>query len=124
VIPRDVTKTPSPIPPDYDWRKESWVNDDKIRALSYYIAYHVLTAMAGAGDDDRDENDQQVFVALNPAIAEKIWKSPAADEIIDPRLLCALAQGIDELITKWIETLGSIESKGMPKRPTTGEQLQ
>lgn len=109
------TRTPRPIDPNYDWRKEPWVNDDNVRALSYYIAFHILTAMQAEGDDAQEEEDERVFLLLSPELTESVWKGPNSDEIIRARQAAAAAMGIDKLISQWISKLGSIDSEG-PKQ--------
>ncbi len=92
---------------------EPWVDDSQVRALSHYIAFHVLTSLA-AGDDDnaQEEQDEQVFCLLNPQLMERIWKSGSIGEIVHYRLATAAAMGIDKLISQWIRAYGSIEAVG------------
>lgn len=115
-ITREMLVTPKPIPPDYDWRKEPWVNDTNIRALSYYIAQHVLTAMAADGDDPADEQDERCFALLHPELTERVWKSSMAEDVIHYREACAAAMGIDRLITRWIQATGSVDAEGLVPR--------
>lgn len=106
---RDLCRTPDPMPENYDWRKEPWVDEKKVRALSHYIAHHVLTALAADSMPDNSEEDEQVLLLLSPEATEPIWRSPQADEIIRYRVACAAAMGIDKVISAWIKDKGSID---------------
>jgi hypothetical protein len=112
----DQTRTPRNPPPDYDWRKELWVNDEPVRSLSYYIAFHVIVAMRTAGDDKIDERDNVTLTLLCPEITEMVWKGQGANEVIDNRIACAAAMGIDKLISQWMKRFGSIDAKGPPSK--------
>lgn len=113
----EMTHTPEPIPPEYDWRKELWVDEGKVRDLSYYIAHHILTAIAVDGDDDQGHEDQQVALLLSPQVTERVWKSE--EVVLRARVALAATIGVDRMITRWIEVLGSVDAKNnRPKGQT------
>lgn len=114
------TRTPRPVPDGYDWRKEPWVADESTRALSHYIAAHILVALQTAGDDEADERDNVALSLLCPEMTELVWKSPSADEVLDYRLLCAATMGIDKLISRWMDRFGSVDAGGPTSEPVSG----
>jgi hypothetical protein len=113
---REQTRTPTQFNDDYDWRKEPWVDDEKLRNLSQYIAHHILTAMRADGDNKQEQEDDRVWLLLSPVLTEKTWKSPQASEIIRYREVCAAAMGIDKMISQWLHRFGSIDHPGPPRK--------
>ena len=91
---------------EHDWTLESWVDEDGPTDLDMHQAFHILTALAAIGEDG------QVMALLRPDICERIWKSEAADEIVNNRLQQAMAQALRMIRLTWIETYGSDNAKG------------
>ena len=115
-ITPEMCKTPSPVPDDYDWRTEAWLDETATRDISHYLAFHLITSLALESVNNGNEEDAQVFALLQPEITERYWKSKLADKIVNYRLVSAAAAGIDKIISQWLKERGSIDSTGPRKR--------
>lgn len=108
-------KTPESLPPDYDWRKEPWVDESGITDLEYTQAFHVVTAMAAAPTTDdataQDEEDAVVFAMLRPDAMERIYCTEQADEVCRYRVVTAVAISLRLMREAWVRKHGSAEAK-------------
>ena len=90
----------------HDWTSESWVDEDGPTDLDMHQAFHIMTALAAIGEEAK------LVSLLRPDICERIWKSEAADEIVNNRLQQAMAQSLSMIRMQWIEQYGSADAKG------------
>ncbi len=114
-ITREQTETPKNAK-NWDWRKEVWADDSKVRSVAYQMAVHALAVMSVEGDDDQNQQDSQVHLALHPELTDQLFKSRVLNDVIHARLLAAVGIGFDEIITQWMKRFGDISHNGPATR--------